>query len=144
MKIRDILARKGHQVVTISPDRNIDEALAILVEHGIGSLVVMEGEAVQGILTERDILRLVNRDPTRTADTRVDELMTSDLIIGVPDDELYYVMDIMSRNRIRHLPVVEGEELRGIISIGDVVNQIRKDVEAENRYLRKYVQGMVR
>ncbi len=144
MKVRDILTRKGEEVFTVGPGQSVDQALGLLVDHDIGSLVVVDDGTVHGILTERDILRLANRDPTGLGATRVSELMTRSLIIGVPDDEVYYVMEIMTRNRVRHLPVLEDDRLVGIVSIGDVVNHIRRDVEAENRYLKNYVQGMVR
>lgn len=144
MKIQEILARKGHEVVTISPDRTIADAVRLLVEHGIGSLLVQDGSDIRGILTERDILRQVDRDPGAIGRLRVRELMESELIVGVPDDDVAYVMEIMTTNRIRHLPVVTDGALRGLISIGDVVNALRTSMESENRYLRQYVQGTIR
>ncbi len=147
MKIREILHRKGHEVVTIEPHRALSEALRLLVNQGIGSLVVTEdavNDPVQGILTERDILRLVDRDPGVLARESVGEVMTRDVIVAEADDDVAYLMEVMTRNRIRHLPVMEDGRLVGMVSMGDVVNTLRKDVEAENRYLRDYVQGMVR
>ncbi len=147
MKIREILHRKGHEVVTIEPHRALSEALRLLVNQGIGSLVVTEdavNDPVQGILTERDILRLVDRDPGVLARELVGEVMTRDVIVAEADDDVAYLMEVMTRNRIRHLPVMEDGRLVGMVSMGDVVNTLRKDVEAENRYLRDYVQGMVR
>jgi len=147
MKIREILHRKGHEVVTIEPHRALSEALRLLVNQGIGSLVVTEdavSDPVQGILTERDILRLVDRDPGILARESVGEVMTRDVIVAEADDDVAYLMEVMTRNRIRHLPVMEEGRLVGMVSMGDVVNTLRKDVEAENRYLRDYVQGMVR
>jgi CBS domain-containing protein len=147
MKIREILHRKGHEVVTIEPHRTLSEALRLLVNQGIGSLVVTEDggdDAVQGILTERDILRLVDRDPGVLVRDSVGAVMTRDVIVAEADDDVAYLMEVMTRNRIRHLPVMEEGRLVGMVSIGDVVNTLRRDVEAENRYLRDYVQGMVR
>lgn len=144
MKARNILDQKGHRVVTIGASRTVAEAVRLLVEHGIGSVVVMEGEDIAGILTERDILRLVDRSPETFATSQVDEVMTRDLIVAVPDDDVNYLMDVMTRNRVRHIPVVNDGSLWGLVSIGDVVNAVRRDAEAENRYLREYVQGMVR
>ena len=147
MKIREILHRKGHEVVTIEPHRALSEALRLLVNQGIGSLVVTEdavSDPVQGILTERDILRLVDRDPGVLARESVGEVMTRDVIVAEADDDVAYLMEVMTRNRIRHLPVMAEGRLIGMVSMGDVVNTLRKDVEAENRYLRDYVQGMVR
>ncbi|MBI4539699.1 MAG: CBS domain-containing protein [Gemmatimonadetes bacterium] len=144
MKVRDVLRVKGHNVVTITPDQTVLAAMRTLVERNIGSVVVMDGDDVAGILTERDALRLGARDPGGLANTRVRDAMTTDLVIGVPEDDLQYVMEIMTRNRIRHLPVLEEGRLIGILSIGDVVNALRTSVEAENRYLRDYIQGAVR
>lgn len=144
MKIREILERKGHEVVTVGPDGTVLDAMRILVEHDIGSVVVTEGGDVVGILTERDVLRLGARDPAALASTRVGEAMTEDLVVGTPGDDIGYCMEIMTRNRVRHLPVMEGGELRGIVSIGDVVNASRRDKEAENRYLKDYIRGTMR
>jgi CBS domain-containing protein len=144
MLIQEILARKGHDVVTIAPDRTIAHAVRLLVEHGIGSVVVTEGDEILGILTERDVLRQVDRDAQAIEKLEVRELMETKLIVGVPDDDVGYVMEIMTTNRIRHLPVVNNGSLVGMVSIGDIVNALRTSVESENRYLREYVQGNVR
>lgn len=92
----------------------------------------------------RDILRLVNRDPGVLARESVGGVMTRDVIVAEADDDVAYLMEVMTRNRIRHLPVMEEGRLLGMVSMGDVVNTLRQDVEAENRYLRDYVQGVVR
>ncbi len=144
MKIREILRRKGDHVVTVTPARTVQVALRLLVEHGIGSVVVVDEGEIRGIVTERDVLRLVNRDPAASGNTLIAAMLSGEVIVAVPDDDVQYVMEVMTRNRVRHLPIVEDGQLVGIISIGDVVNHIRRDVEAENRYLRDYVHGLVR
>jgi CBS domain-containing protein len=147
MMVREILHRKGHEVVTVQPGRTLMEALRFLVSRGIGSLVVTEGGdpgEILGILTERDILRAVDRDPEILARRTVGEEMTREVIVAEAGDDVAWLMEVMTRNRIRHLPVVERGRLVGMVSIGDVVNALRRDVEAENRYLRDYVQGVVR
>jgi CBS domain-containing protein len=144
MKIRDILRTKGHDVVTTPPDETVLAAMRVLVQHNIGSIVVVEGSEIRGILTERDVLRLGAKDPAKLGTMKVGDVMTTNLVIGVLDDDLEYVMGVMSRNRIRHLPVLEDDRLVGILSIGDVVNTCRKNAETENRYLKDYIQGMVR
>lgn len=144
MRIREVLDHKGRSVATISPDRTVREAVSLLVEHDIGSLVVMESDEVRGIITERDALRLAARDPDGWPAVPVAEVMTEELLVAVEDDDLDYVREIMTENRVRHLPIVEDGELRGIVSIGDVVNASRRDVKAENRYLRRYIRGDVR
>ena len=144
MKIREILGSKGSHVVTSPPDVPVLDAMRVLVEHNIGSVVVVEEDEVAGILTERDILRLGARDPAELTTVTVREAMTSDLLVGTPDDDIHYCMDVMTENRIRHLPVIDGGELRGLVSIGDVVNACRRDAEQENRYLKDYIRGETR
>lgn len=144
MKIREILDRKGVEVVKVEPRATVLEAMEILVHHNIGSVVVTEGDEVLGILTERDVLRLGARDPGLLTSTLVEDAMTADLIVGTPDDDIAYCMEVMTENRVRHLPVMEGSRLCGIVSIGDVVNASRRDAEAENRYLKDYIRGAVR
>jgi len=144
MKIQDILARKGREVHTVGPKQTVTQAVRLLVTHGIGSLMVVESGEIRGIITERDILRLVDRDPSALATMKVEEAMTRELVVAVPGDDVQHVMNVMTNNRVRHLPVVEGGSLHGIISIGDVVNAMRRDAESENQHLKQYVQGMVR
>jgi CBS domain-containing protein len=141
MKVQDLLATKGSRVLTIEPGRTVREAIDRLVEHRIGALLVVDGESIVGIITERDILREAARHADRLDRRLVREAMTADLIVGVPDDDLTYVMGIMTRNKIRHLPIVEGRELRGIVSIGDLVWSCLDEAEFENRHLKEYITG---
>lgn len=142
MRIREIIQTKGAFVVTVDPDRSVLDAMKVLVEHGIGAVVVMSGDEIAGIMSERDVLRLGASSPASLETTRVGEVMTRDLIVAVPDDDLDYAMQVMTKNRIRHLPIVEGGRLAGMLSIGDVVNAARRTVESENRHLRDYIQGI--
>lgn len=144
MRILDTLRRKGADVVTIAPDRSVLEAMHLLVHHNIGAVVVVADDEILGILSERDVLRLGAEDPDRLRTAEVSEAMTTDLVVAVPEDPIQYAAAIMTKNRIRHLPIMEDGELRGIVSIGDVVNAIRGEIEVENRYLRSYIQGGVR
>lgn len=141
MKIRSLLEKKGYELVTVPPSLSLLDAIRLLVAHNIGSVIVEDDNRVRGILTERDVLRQAAKSPEALSRIGVEEIMTREVVVGVPDDTLDYVMEIMTRNRIRHLPVVEDGWLVGIVSIGDVVDALRKDVEAENRYLRDYIQG---
>jgi CBS domain-containing protein len=141
MTISEILRDKGDHVVTIDRHRTILEAMRMLMHHRIGALVVTEGSDVIGIITERDMLKLCADDPGVLDATRVNDVMTTELVVGVPDDSIDYVMQIMTRNRIRHLPIIANNALAGIVSIGDIVNACRSSVEAENRYLRAYIAG---
>jgi CBS domain-containing protein len=141
MKVQDVLQKKGSQVFSIGPDRTVREAIRELMERRIGALLVMEGEEMLGIITERDILREAGTHAGRLDKRKVREAMTADLIVGVPDDDLNYVMGIMTRNKIRHLPIVEGRSLKGILSIGDLVWSCLTEAEFENRHLKEYIVG---
>jgi CBS domain-containing protein len=153
MRVSDILRRKGGEVVTIGPSATVHEAIQRLNQHGIGALLVTDDTGqLCGIITERDILRECGDRCTRLAapagddgsgcPALVNEVMTADIIIGVPEDDLNYVMGIMTKNRIRHLPVLEQGKLTGIISIGDVVNAHVEEAEFENRVLQDYIHGV--
>lgn len=142
MKIRDILRTKGNEVICVGPEQSVLAAVKILSEHRIGALVVRSGDDIRGIISERDLLNLVARDAERLSAARVEEIMTSDLIVGVLDDDVDYVMSIMTKNRIRHLPIVTDGRLDGMLSIGDVVNAVRRSMESENRHLKDYIHGV--
>lgn len=143
MKIRRLLDKKGGDVVTVPPYFPLQDVMRLLVQHNIGSVVVSEDRVVQGILTERDVLRLAAEDPAGMAALKAEDIMTRDVFVGIPDDTLDYVMEIMTRNRIRHLPIVDDGWMVGILSIGDVVSALRTETEAENRHMRDYIQGKV-
>ena len=143
MNVQDILARKSSNTVrSIGPERTVAEAVARLVEHNIGSLVVMEGDRPVGIVTERDILRCCADEMGKSGSTPVSEVMTRDLIVGEASDTIDYVMGIMTRNRIRHLPIMgPGDRVVGMVSIGDVVESQLRETIYENRHLRQYISG---
>ena len=141
MKIEEILRNKGHDVVTITESRSVLAAAQALVEHNIGGLVVTEGERPTGIPTERDILRVTARSPGELDSIQVGAVMTRELITARPQDQLTKMMDVMTQNKIRHLPIMEGDRLIGIISIGDLVNASRVLAEEENSQLRQYIHG---
>lgn len=143
MRIRDILRRKGGDVVTIRPDRSVLEAIRLLVERNIGSLVVVADDVVQGIITERDVLRLTARRPDDFNHLPVEDVMTRDVLTGEPDDEIRQVMSVMTENRVRHLPIVGSDGLRGLVSIGDVVLELQQVAEKENDHLKRYIEGKV-
>ena len=140
MKVKDILQRKGTDVHTIGPEATIQQVMETLLEHRIGSLVVCnENRDVLGIITERDILRECTHQGEHVRSTRVRKVMTTQLIVGALDDDIQYVMGIMTHNRVRHLPIIMGTRLIGLISIGDVVKAQLEETEFENRYLREYL-----
>lgn len=144
MRIHDILDSKGRDVVTTSSEGTVLDAMQVLVEHNIGAVVIVEGSSIQGILSERDVLRLGAGGPELLSSTRIREAMTRDVIVGLPDDEIHHAMGVMTKNRIRHLPIMGDGALVGIVSIGDLVNACRHEAVDENRYMKDYIQGLTR
>lgn len=138
--IKSILATKGANVITITPDQTIRDALATLAQHNVGALVVIDsGNKPVGIISERDIVRLAAKNENLFS-LKINEVMTTNLILGVPQDELRAVANIMTEKRIRHLPIVDGQgKLIGIISIGDIVKAERNHFEGEADTLRTQI-----
>jgi CBS domain-containing protein len=131
MTIASLLASKGPRVVTVRPDQTIREALGVLAEHNIGALVVVDGGGRPvGIVSERDVVRAAARDEA-LFDRAVADIMTRELVIGGPQDDLVAVGATMTRRRIRHLPVMQDGALVGIVSIGDVVKAQRDQYQGE-------------
>lgn len=143
MKIKEILKAKGSQVWMIREDQSVRQALEALVKHHIGALLVQgAGEGIAGIISERDIIRGYHQKGAKEIDTPVRDLMTKDIIVVSPEDEVNQVMEIMTEKRIRHIPVVsEGARLEGIVSIGDVVKAAMQHTEHEIHYLKEYLYG---
>lgn len=142
MKVKDILKEKGPEVFTIGEDKPLDEAIKIMVVNKIGSLLALNSDAkIAGIVTERDVLRVTHSHPDNFRTLPVKDIMSKNLIIVEPDDEIEYVEGIMTANRIRHLPVVKEHILIGIISIGDLVKNQLSQIRHENKYLRDYIEG---
>ncbi len=142
MKIRDILKDKGTEVATIKTEETIRDAVRILVEKNIGSLLVLDEKgSITGIITERDILKQCDRSVESFKEKKVKEAMTKELIVASPDDDLDYAENIMTGNRIRHLPIIANKKLEGIISIGDLINVLRGECKVENRYLKDFISG---
>ncbi|HYE93305.1 MAG TPA: CBS domain-containing protein [Terriglobales bacterium] len=131
MTVATILARKGVKVVTIRPEQTLREALARLAEHSIGAVVVTDaGGALVGILSERDIVREAVRNE-RFFDLAVSAIMTRSVITGTPADELTAIATTMTNKRFRHLPILDGGKLVGVISLGDVMKAQRDEFLGE-------------
>ena len=131
MNIASILASKGREVVTIGPRQTVRQAVRVLAAHNIGALVVVgEADRPVGIVSERDIVREAARNE-RVFTRTVAAIMTKDVIIGQPQDDLSSVGHTMTERRIRHLPVMDGGRLVGIVSIGDVVKAQRDRYQGE-------------
>ncbi len=140
-KIRDILRRKGEDVYTVAPLATVIDAVNAMNDHHVGSVLVSEAGYPVGIFSERDVLvRVVagHRDPGQTL---VRDVMTTRLHTASPDDTLLEVMQLMTDRRCRHVPVMEGEVLLGLVSIGDLTKAIQHDLRQEVRQLSSYIGG---
>lgn len=141
-KIKDLLSEKNSKVVTISPDETLRNVVQQLTEYKIGSLlVVADSGDIKGIITERDMLRVIRDNESDFATMKVSEVMTKDLYVGLVDDDLDYVINMMTEFRFRHMPVLEGKNLIGLVSIGDVVKNLNQARKFEVRHLRDYITG---
>ena len=140
MTVATILAGKGRNVVTASAATRVAEAVTMLTEHKIGALVVSEGaQRISGIISERDIVQALARGGAAILDGPVSAIMTRDVVTCGDGDSINQVMTEMTRGRFRHLPVVSGGRLAGIVSIGDVVKARIGEVEREAEEMRAYI-----
>ena len=140
MRIREVVgAKPDSTVVTVPPGATVRELIALLAEHNVGALVVSsDGTTVDGIVSERDVVRRLHDDPG-VLDATVESIMTGSVHTCAPDDTLDEMMSVMTERRIRHVPVCEGDRLVGIISIGDVVKHKIQALEFERDQLDSYV-----
>ena len=144
MKLINIMKRKGSQVHTVQPEESVQSALSKLNRHNIGALLVVDGKRkIEGIISERDLMLHIGNTEEGLSKTSVRELMTprERLIVATEDDELEYAMNIMTKNRVRHLPIIAEGQLSGILSIGDVVKSLLSDKKQENKMLHDYIVG---
>ena len=142
MKVRDILKGKAQETITARPETKISEAMRLLIVNKISCLpVINESANLLGIISDKDIFNKIFDDPDNFRASTVTDLMSTDLIVGVPDDEVCYIAGIMTNNRIRHVPIVENKQLAGLVSVGDVVKTQMENIEIENRYLKQYIDG---
>jgi CBS domain-containing protein len=142
MRVSLILGRKGTDVVTIGRQATVTEALQVLSEHNIGAIVVCERGAVDGIVSERDIVRRLAISGSETLGLTVEEVMTADVLTCNPDATADEVMQVMTEHRARHLPVLDDRgRLMGIVSIGDVVKSRIDDLETQTQSMQDYISG---
>lgn len=142
MTLDDILRVKGTAVLSISPNSTLQEVVDTLVRHNVGSLVVCDADdQLRGIITERDILRACASKRAPLGSVRVIDVMSREPITAGSHDDVESAMGRMTEHRIRHLPVVDGGRLMGIISIGDVVKAQHDALTMENHYLKNYLHG---
>jgi len=142
MTVRDVLKAKGRAVIQIPPEATVREALALFVEHNIGSLPVVDASGqLVGIFSERDVLFGLHENCESFHKQTMAEVMTSPVLTCESDDAVHEVMGTMSRHRVGQLPVVSGGSLVGVVSVGDLIKAMHEKVESENRHLMNYVYG---
>jgi CBS domain-containing protein len=140
MTVQHILAEKGTEVVSIKTDLSLAEASKLLAEKKIGAVIVSgDGERVDGILSERDIIRALAREGATALDMKVSRYMTADVVTCSKSADMDHLMQVMTHGKFRHIPVVEEGRLVGIVSIGDVVKQRLAEIENEHQALKQYI-----
>ncbi len=142
MRITDVLRRKGDAVVTIAPGESVRSLLDALARHRVGALVVSSGEgAVDGIVSERDVVRRLHSEGAAVLDAQVSQIMTEVVHTCAPEDTIDDLMVLMTDKRVRHIPVLVDGRLRGIVSIGDVVKHRIEELQSERDQLTAYITG---
>jgi CBS domain-containing protein len=139
MTVRAILDTKGHHIQSVEPDAKLSAAIKVLAERKIGAVLVMNKDRVEGILSERDIVRVLGERGAAVLDEPVSEVMTRKVISCRQSDTVAAIMEMMTLGKFRHLPVVEDSTVVGLISIGDIVKWRVKEFETEQEALRDYI-----
>jgi CBS domain-containing protein len=139
--VEDLLKHKGRDVWSISPDATVHEAARLMSERNVGAVLVCRGKRVLGILSERDCIRRVMLDGHSPHAVRVKDAMTTSVSSVTPHDSVSHCMQRMTSERLRHLPVMEGEEVVGLVSIGDVVRAVLSEQEQMISGLESYIHG---
>jgi CBS domain-containing protein len=137
--LKQLLAAKGNQVYSISPNAKVIEALQLMAQKDVGALAVMESGRLMGMISERDYARKVILHGRSSQDVPVRDIMTADVITISPDETIEQCMALVTQRRIRHLPVCEGEKLIGLVSIGDLVKEVIADQEQTIKQLESYI-----
>jgi CBS domain-containing protein len=138
-RVQQVLSRKGATAVSVLPDTSVFEALKIMAEKNIGSVIVMQGDAFLGIVTERDYSRKVILQNKHSDTTLVSEIMTADFPHISPEDTIDHCMELMTQNNIRYLPVFDNDHLAGIISMSDVVKATIFSQQQTINHLNEYL-----
>ncbi len=142
MLVKELLNNKTRALIIAKPRTPILEAMRLMIQNRISCLPVVDNSGeLAGIISDKDIFAAVYESQEGFAENTVAELMTDELIVSVPEDDLNYIANIMTTNRIRHVPVVDQSRLVGLVSIGDVVKEQMTQVQFENRYLMQYITG---
>jgi CBS domain-containing protein len=141
MKVKELLSIKGLECFSITSDQSLLDASKQMTECNIGALLVMDRGSLSGIVTERDVVKTAANEQKPIRDVKIKDVMSTNLLVVKPGDDLDYVMAIMIQNNIRHTPVVEESGLMGLLSMRDVVRVLVKNLKAENHYLKDMIGG---
>ncbi|MET0318275.1 MAG: CBS domain-containing protein [Rhodococcus fascians] len=139
MRIADVLRNKGAGVLTVAPQTLVSDLLAGLVTRNVGAMVVLGPDGLVGIVSERDVVRMLHEHGAAALGRPVAEIMTSNVITCTPEDSVDSLSGLMTTHRVRHVPVVENGRLAGIVSIGDVVKTRMEALQAEREQLEAYI-----
>ena len=139
--VRHLLESKGSEVYSVAPEAPVVEAIRLMAQRGIGALVVMDGERLAGVVSERDYARKVVLQGRSSSSTLVQEIMTPDVVQVGLDDTVDHCMKLVTDRRLRHLPVVDGRRVIGVVSIGDLVKAVIEDQQEELDQLQRYIAG---
>jgi CBS domain-containing protein len=141
LQARHLLAEKGREIYAISPDSPVLAALGLMAERSVGALLVMDGETLVGIVSERDYARNIVLKGRSSATTAVNEIMTREMITVGPDETVDQCMRLCTNRRVRHLPVVEDGKTIGVLSIGDLVKAVISEQTEQIEQLQRYIAG---
>jgi CBS domain-containing protein len=139
MTVRSILDTKGHQIVSLDVEAKLSAAVKTLAERKIGAVLVMQAGRIEGILSERDVVRVLGERGAAVLEEPVSAVMTRKVVSCKPSDTVSAIMEMMTRGKFRHLPVLDGERVVGLISIGDIVKWRVQEYEREQEALREYI-----
>ena len=138
-RVKQLLQGKGHDVWSIGPEASVYDAIAKMAQEEVGALVVLEGESLIGVVSERDYARKVVLQGRSSRDTKIKDIMTTRVAYARPDQSVEDCMAMMTEKRIRHLPVMDGDKLLGVISIGDLVKFIIEEQKHVIEQLEQYI-----
>ena len=143
MRVKTLLKRNSRDIVTALPSTTIDEAMDMLIKNNIGCLpVIGHNGKLAGMISDKDIFKKVHETNGKYHNLKVGDIMSTDLIVGVPEDDLTYIASMMDKNWIRHIPIVDGDDMVGLVSQRDIIKTKATRQERENRYLNMYMEGL--
>jgi CBS domain-containing protein len=143
MLVKNLLANKPRDVIAVTPGSSIDDAMSLLISNNIGCLPVLDDDMeLVGIVSDKDIFRRIHETKGQYHSLTVEDLMTTNLVVGLPDDDIEYIAGVMKKNWIRHVPIVEDGEVIGLVSLRDILKTTVKTTDIENRYLKMYMDGL--